>query len=189
MNKKYYTYKGKKYTMTELSEMSGINKQTLVTRICTQKMDIEEAVEKSTNKKKMYMYKGKECTMDELVKMSGLEKTTIYSRIQYHGYSVEEAVDTPLKIKKYLYKGKMYSIGGLSVLCGIDTGTIYERLKRGWSIEKTVEVPKGHYGERVTSIKKDISDYEEEVIKENRKSISRSLDEIYKSSLLKRPVY
>lgn len=188
MNKKYYTYKGKKYTMKELSEKTGINKNTICSRIYTLKMSVEEAIEKPVSKKKKYMYKDKEYTMDELVKMSGLDKNTIYTRIKYKGFSVEKAVDTPIKTKKHLYKGKGYTVEELSMLSGIKKSTIYDRLKRGWSIEKAVDTPKGNYGERRVSIKDSIYDYTSTVIKENRKSMSRSLDEIYQSSLIKRPV-
>lgn len=80
--------------------------------------------------------------MKELSEMSGIKKQTIYNRMKNLGMDIEQAVDTPLIKPK---------------------------------------PPKKIKGKASKHTKKDIKDNEE--------IISKSLDEIYRSSLIKRPVY
>lgn len=145
-----------------------------------------------------YVYKGKEYTLDELLKKAKMNKSTFYTRINNLKMSVEDAIDTPLGIgvKRYDYKGKLYTIRELSKLSGLADFVIRSRISQGWSVEKAVDTPKRK--KKKVDIKKKCRGYAkiktygykptEENIRDNQSLVKKSLDEIYKSSLLKRPV-
>ena len=120
INQRYgcYSYKGKEYSLKELSKISGLTRKQLYKRIWECGWTIEEAVEtplkkpreglikkshaKKRNRKNVYMYKGKEYTLTELAELSGLPRMALWDRLSRGKIwaSVEEAVDTPIIKRK-----------------------------------------------------------------------------------------
>lgn len=136
---------------------------------------------------KKYNYKGKNYTMKELSKISGIKYDTIQYRICHLNWSVEKAVETPLKKeKKYKYKNGMYTVVELSEMTGIPRSVIHGRLTLGWGIKRAVET---RYNGKAINNNKDKQPHTKKEIKENRAILNKTLDEIYQSSLMKRPVY
>ena len=112
-----------------------------------------EALDK--RKKKDYIYKGKHYNITSLSIKTGISKRNIAGRLT-NGWSIEEAVEIPLErheriLKKalYLYNGQLFSIKQMAEKYNISTKIIYKRLKRGWSIEETIEIPIAKYNKGV----------------------------------------
>lgn len=83
----------------------------------------------------------------EIAEKNNISIHQLYKRL-YEGWHIEEAIKIPIKRgqrilnkKLYLYQNKFMSVKELSELSGISEKTIYKRLKRGWSIEETMEIP------------------------------------------------
>lgn len=64
------------------------------------------------------------------------------------GWTLNEALEIPLNrqntklnVQLYRYKDKLYSLKQLSKMSGMSIKTLHKRLKRGWSIEETMEIP------------------------------------------------
>lgn len=87
---KKYEYNGKLYTMSELSEMSGICDITLLDRI-RKGWSIKSAVETPVISPKLYEYNGKKYTIKELAKKVGIRLTTLYTRLS-RNWPLEEAL-------------------------------------------------------------------------------------------------
>lgn len=89
---KRYPYKGEMLTARQLSELSGINAQTLRNRIERMGMTAEEAV--NTPARGTHLYKDEWKTIKELAELAGIKPNTLSERL-HKGWSVEEAVETP----------------------------------------------------------------------------------------------
>lgn len=97
-------------------------------------------------------YKGKQYKkISEIVKDYNIDIKNFDKRLK-RGWTLEEALEIPidrkqkiLNVKLFKYRDKLYSVKALSELSGIDTKVIYKRLKRGWSVEETVEIPVGNF--------------------------------------------
>lgn len=93
-------------------------------------------------------YKGKQYkNFSTMAKDNGLTPKQLEKRIK-RKWTLEEALQIPINRKQkilnkklYLYQNKFMSVKELSELSGISEKTIYKRLKRGWSIEETMEIP------------------------------------------------
>lgn len=146
---KQYEYKGKKYALKQLSQMTGLSEHIMRNRLYSG-WSIEQVVE--TPLSNTYEYKGKWYTTKQLSQMTGLSKRTIITRLQ-RGWSVERVVETPKQIVGvdyvpfvkggiYNYNGKEYSLKELSEISGISTRRLYKRIKvLGYTVKEAVEKP------------------------------------------------
>lgn len=93
-------------------------------------------------------YKGKRYkSYSKLAKDYNISGNILDKRLR-NGWTLQESLEIPMNRKEfrlqkrlYKYNGKLYSIGQLSEKTGINEKALYKRLKRGWSIEETVEIP------------------------------------------------
>lgn len=159
-------YKGKDYTMKELSQLPEcvVSADLLTSRIKNGGWDVEKAIttkplsgaermqmarEKGMllgRTAKKYTYKGKEYTLRELLALPECEVqqyNTLCSRINQRGLSVEEA----LKVKrgeKYRYHGKLLTVSELAKLpeCKVCVKTLRDRLRNGMAVEKALTLPR-----------------------------------------------
>lgn len=86
-------------------------------------------------------------------KISDIAKDYNMSGKQLHhrleeGWSLIEALNIPFERKElilhkklYMYNDKLRSVKQLAKITGLSEKCIYDRLKRGWSIEETLEIP------------------------------------------------
>lgn len=93
-------------------------------------------------------FQGKSQSLQEWADELGISESTIRWRLN-KGYSTEKALSTKVRKtasqrKKYLtYKGNTKIVSEWAKYLGIDSGILYARLKRGWTVEKTLETPVG----------------------------------------------
>lgn len=83
-------HRGAIHTLREWSDSTGINYETLCSRIHELGWSFEKAITTPIHK-----IKNKENTMAELARMCGLEPDTVRKRIKRYGWSVEEALSVP----------------------------------------------------------------------------------------------
>lgn len=139
-----YTYKGRTLTLKGWSEVTGINANTLKTRITDKKWSVEKALETPLNVPKMYTYEGRTLSLLQWSEVVNIPKEVLERRIVRLKWSLSEALTTPCRgrDKKLLYKGKYLTIKELSDLSGIKEKTIRARLNiLEWSVEDAVEKP------------------------------------------------
>ena len=93
-------------------------------------------------------FQGKSQSLQEWADELGISESTIRWRLN-KGYSTEKALTTKVRKtvrqgKKYLtHKGNTKTVSEWARYLGIDSKILYTRLKRGWTIEKTLETPVG----------------------------------------------
>lgn len=152
-----FEYCGKKYTAKELvdiSNVSGITAEILLTRLNKHGWSVERAITQPINVKvqprgigeKIYEYNGEKYNSYELEQLSSVPGLTAYditNRIKHHGWDVERAISQPKKVvnAKYMYNGEMYTtkeLAKLSPVKGITHHHITDRLACGWSIYDAV---------------------------------------------------
>ena len=83
----YCEYKGKQYTLVELSKISGISRDVLYRRIFELNWSVEKALNtKVLNKKNitLYEYNGYNYTLEELANLLQIPKGTLYYRIKHN---------------------------------------------------------------------------------------------------------
>lgn len=145
----YIEYKGKKYNIKELSEITGLPKTTIRARYLR---DISYEKQYKQKRKYIYEYNSNIVSLDELSKITSLPKTTLSARAKR-----ESSFDKPYKEKKeyyFDYNGKKYSLTELSKISGIKRYTLYKRVfKYNWTIEEAMN-------RQVMNCKKDIKLYE-----------------------------
>lgn len=90
-----YEYRGKKYTMKELSKLSGLRYSVIQNRIANN-WDIDDVVTKPLKKPRKYMYKGEYYTVKELSEMCGITTKLIHDRLR-KGLPIEEVLKKPKK--------------------------------------------------------------------------------------------
>lgn len=96
-----FEYKGKMYSLKELSKLTNIKYNTLLSRI-HEGMSIKEAIEKplyAKQSKKRYEYKGKLYYVSELMQFTNLARYTVDKRLR-NGWSVEDALTKPKHYRK-----------------------------------------------------------------------------------------
>lgn len=133
----YFIYNDKKYSLSELVEISGLKRTTLYKRLVKLKWSIDKAIntkETKDNRKLNYCeYKGKQYSLVELSKISGISRDVLYRRIFELNWSVEKALNTKVINKKnnivYEYNGCNYSLQELSNVLQISKETLYYRIK------------------------------------------------------------
>ena len=93
-------------------------------------------------------FQGKSQSLQEWADELGISESTIRWRLN-KGDSTEKALTTKVRKtvhqrKKYLtHKGNTKTVSEWARYLGIDSKILYTRLKRGWTIEKTLETPVG----------------------------------------------
>lgn len=93
-------------------------------------------------------FQGKSQSLQEWADELEISESTIRWRLN-KGYSTEKALTTKVRKtarqgKKYLtHKGNTKTVSEWARYLGIDSKILYTRLKRGWTIEKTLETPVG----------------------------------------------
>lgn len=92
-------YKGKRYTLMELSELTGIDYSTLGARIRAG-WDVKVATETEWDARTTrHTFQGRTLSLDEWAKEVGMNSATLRSRINNFGWSFEHALLTPVKKK------------------------------------------------------------------------------------------
>lgn len=94
-----YQYKGRELTIPQLSEIYGINKQTLFWRVRKKGMSIAEAIETPIDTSRKQKLSVKHPGLAEKCKNAGLKYQTVWQRIFLYGWSEEMALSTPVKRK------------------------------------------------------------------------------------------
>lgn len=102
LSSKKYEYNGKLYTISELSEMSGISDNTLSSRI-SNGWSIKSAIETPVFSPKLYEYNGKKYTLRELAKEVGILHRTLKTRLD-RNWTLEEAIG--VKARTYMSNKK-----------------------------------------------------------------------------------
>ena len=96
---KRYEYKGKRYTLKEISELTGVSDKLIYDRVINYKMSVEDAISLPLKKKyKTYTYNGKEySSLKELCIAYGVSNGTISYRVNKLGESLDEAMEKTLR--------------------------------------------------------------------------------------------
>lgn len=97
LSSKKYEYNGKLYTISELSEMSGISDNTLFSRF-ERGMSVKSAIETPVFSPKLYEYNGKKYTLNELAKKAGIPQATLHTRLT-RKWTLEEAMGIKVRAR------------------------------------------------------------------------------------------
>lgn len=140
-----YEYKGQKYSLSELAEISGLPRQLLYDRIVKWRWNVYRAISSTPKTQSLSIeYKGKKQSLYRWSKELGIKYRTLLARI-HKQWDADTIFAVPLKTgrpKYYQYKGKSYRIQELSRISGVCENTLRDRLNRlKWSVEKAVETP------------------------------------------------
>ena len=98
---KKFEYKGKMYSLKELSKLTNIKYNTLLSRIY-EGMSVKEAIETplyAKRNKPKYKYNDKLYYLSELMKFTNLSRTTVDKRLR-QGWEVEDALTRPKHYRK-----------------------------------------------------------------------------------------
>lgn len=83
----------------------------------------------------------------KIAKKNNIKLKTFYRRIK-NGWSLLNALNIPSQgiiktngVNLYNYKGNFYTANYLAKKANINPKLFYKRLKRGWSVEETVDIP------------------------------------------------
>ena len=101
MKAKKYNYKGRMYSLRELSLLKNIKYSTLIGRL-RNGMTIEEALKKtiySKINKPKYKYKGRLYYLSELMQFTDVSISTLDKRLK-NGWNVEDALKRPKHYRK-----------------------------------------------------------------------------------------
>ena len=147
--KNKYEYKGKEYSIKQLSEIAGVPYSTMQHRLSI--MPVEQAV-----KSQKIEYKGKEYSITTLARLARTSNFKMACRLKT--MSVEDAVETLRKenIIMYEYNGKEYTVRELADMAGIKYHAMYQRLLK-MPVEEAMKVQSGKpviYKGKKQSIKK-----------------------------------
>lgn len=107
-----------------------------------------DPVQQSRNRKSTnyVIFNGEERMLCELVEEFGLDRSTVHSRFYKKGWTIEESLGIVKKritkngTKLITFKGQAKSALFWAEEYNIKRTTLYERLRRGWSIERALEV-------------------------------------------------
>lgn len=147
-----YEYKGRTYSLTELSILSGILPKSLSTRIFNNNWSVEDAVEIPILLNKQNIdaddpmldtvkvnNNGVEVSLKELSENTGIPLIVIKNRYTYSSDLVW-LTGSNQGIRTYLYRNNKYTLHELSLFTGLVKQTIYSRINQsGWSLEKALE--------------------------------------------------
>lgn len=134
------THNGVTRTLSEWASITGIEAETISTRIKKWGWSIEKALTEPTAK--LFELYGKQWTYKELSMQFGVSEKLIRERI-LRGLSVEDAISK----EKYgsmgfTHDGKTQSLTAWSREIGVSNGTLRNRMKKGMSFEQAITTPK-----------------------------------------------
>ncbi len=149
---KLHNFRGQKLTINEICEISGIARNTLVTRVRNLGITYGEAADlgipeefKKTLVKK-YMYKGELRPLRKISELSGIEIATLNNRMKNMNITADEAVSlgTPeeyrnKKRKRYLLNGEYLTVKEISEKTGVSECSFRRKLFCGKSVEEAAK--------------------------------------------------
>ena len=144
-----YHYQGKKMTLVELEEISGVPRHTLYTRLEYEGLSVEEAlfIEHPKPEKLFFTIDGERLSLREIGEKYGIKPLSLYSRVAVQGLSIQEAIEKPVLNQEVLYDfhGEKLNLKQISERCDISyTGLRYRVLEKNIPVEEAVimEEPK-----------------------------------------------
>ena len=101
MNNPLYMYKGRQMGINELAAATGVAKSTLIYRLQSREMTVEEAVmpDRKALQCSVHMYHGVKMTIADIAERAGISAHLIRQRMR-KGWTVEKAADTPRRAKE-----------------------------------------------------------------------------------------
>lgn len=92
-----FAYNGRNLTLTQWSEVTGIDKSTLWERLNICKWSVEKALTVPVGDAHKYEFNGEKHTLKEWSEITGIKCETIKSRLYKRKWSIEKALTTPVK--------------------------------------------------------------------------------------------
>lgn len=142
-----YIYKGKEYTLKELSKVSKVDSETLRTRIHTLKWLIEDAVEKpngKTNRNIVITIDGVSKNLSDFCKDYHINYTTVLSRLE-KGLSYEEALKKKVKTERMAtLNNETKTIKEWCEILNLNYQTVCSRIQKGLSYEEALTQSKNN---------------------------------------------
>jgi hypothetical protein len=138
-NNRLVDYDGRKVTVAELSELTGISEAVLHYRLNSG--IVGDAFTKEVCKQ--YTYGGITDTFPGWAKRLGINRMTMYRRLEVEGWSTEKAFNTPVRTAlEYTHNNQSHTLEQWAAISGINVRTLKSRIQeRGWSIEKSLTTP------------------------------------------------
>jgi hypothetical protein len=149
-------FRGKTYTMSELSELTGTPYPRLAWRL-KNGLDVESAVSASLRLKPRYEYKGEHLTILEISKRTGISCSLITKRLK-NGMDLDWAAHTPSggvlkrhKKGKHLFGGEYLTLKEIARRTNSSYSLLMDRITSGgWTLEEALAIPKGQRNPRLT---------------------------------------
>lgn len=142
--KKYDIGTGKMMTVKELSNFSGINRETIYSRIKAGKSG-RDLIKSPYQLKRYDIGDGKSMNINQLEKATSLTRDALYHRLE-RGIIGKDLVkkDTRTKdfLKKKLYddgSGNKLEIQDIIRISGLSQSTVYKKIRNGISIKEILE--------------------------------------------------
>lgn len=107
---RYIEYKGRRQTLAQWSEETGVSMSLIVMRLDYYGYTVEQVLTKKDNRynynkhrnvKNVFEFNGKKQSMPKWSKELGISAGTLHFRIKHYGWSIEKAFTTPLNEHKY----------------------------------------------------------------------------------------
>jgi len=129
-------YKKRKYTISDLSEKFGIDKQTLYLRLKAG-WSVDRALNESCEREKKYDFNGENLTIEEASNRFQLPATTIQSRL-FQGITGQDLIckkkENKEKRQRIICIGtKKKNVKDWCLFYGVSPATFYYRIKKGMS--------------------------------------------------------
>lgn len=94
---------------------------------------------------RLIAYNGVTLSLTAWARRTGLPQPTLHERIVRQRWDVERALTTPLhgsRHRQLTFNGQCHSVAEWSRLSGIGADTLLKRLSLGWSVERTLTLPR-----------------------------------------------
>ncbi len=96
---------------------------------------------------KKVIYKGKTVTISQLSEITGILDKTLYSWKE-KGCLKQKLITGKVEVQKYLFNGEFKTLRELSEQHGLDEKFVRNRMRRGWSLEESLQPPKTSWKRR-----------------------------------------
>ncbi len=94
---KFISFKGRRMTLAQWANATGINRNTLKKRSRTGNMSPKELLRATEIRKRMINWNGRSLRLHQWARETGIPRDTIARRIDKYGWGIEDALSTPVR--------------------------------------------------------------------------------------------